>query len=791
MKVTLRNFRCHTLAAFELPDNGLILLDGKSGAGKSTLLEGLFFAFYGTLRKPYTFGANSCRVDVVTKVWKVSRQCRPNRLVVSYKDSTYEDEAGQGVINQKILGLDVHEFMVSAYAKQKSAVSLLSLPPGEQLSLIEKITLRGCNVEEIRRKSTDIIRRCQNEQVAGTTERELLEKQLAELEEEIGDLGDIPDERELAQWEEEHHGVEQRWSKLAQIIPLVQQYQKNRARLEESNKRYQERSDEIEEKLRALAEERGQLDALASNAEEAKKEGEIIRAWLEYNKTKEQFDQENARYQDMVKEERFELEAEIKKINRKIWSHSEKAELLARKKEGEKKVRHTRVLLREWERWHDYLLASLREDELESKTWQEIEAALPVLLEKYEQQHLALAQGVKRQCPNCDVWLCVDEDHLILAEDRKEPEPLPGGAARLERLRKVSLHMASRPEAPPEDIEADEQRHEEVRKICDEQLAAEARKEQLSDQLERNILSVSLNSMKKRLDTTEVELARMNKKLPSLDPDQVLTVARLRELEEYLKQRKAIVQQQKEWKKQLRGLTEEKEKLEGDCHEEKKELKKLGAKPKELDQLKKEQRELEGKKKLFEERQEIIEQAQALAQKKVQLNKWSEKADSSRRKERKAQRHLEVALWLKEKVVLAEVLALAQTLDTVNEYAATHLATMFREPIEVQLQPFRQTKGGNEKPQLQVIVNHQGNASSLSALSGGEQDRCSLAFLLALNQYLDGQFMFLDECLASLDSETSSEILQSLRELAKDRLILIVSHQSTMGFYDAIVNVVD
>ena len=89
MKLILENFRCHRKAIFDIPDSGLVLLSGISGSGKTTILNGIYYALYGKVRKPYSHDTNTCTVIFEYNSIKITRTNRPNKLIVVYKKKEY------------------------------------------------------------------------------------------------------------------------------------------------------------------------------------------------------------------------------------------------------------------------------------------------------------------------------------------------------------------------------------------------------------------------------------------------------------------------------------------------------------------------------------------------------------------------------------------------------------------------------------------------------------------------------------------------------------------------------
>jgi ABC-type transport system involved in cytochrome bd biosynthesis fused ATPase/permease subunit len=77
----------------------------------------------------------------------------------------------------------------------------------------------------------------------------------------------------------------------------------------------------------------------------------------------------------------------------------------------------------------------------------------------------------------------------------------------------------------------------------------------------------------------------------------------------------------------------------------------------------------------------------------------------------------------------------------------------------------------------------------LSSLSGGEYDRCALAFLLAVNEVCSSPLLILDESIGSLDMTNAENVLEVLKETIQEKVVILVQHQATCGSYDHVVRV--
>ena len=181
MRLRLKNFRCHEDREFTFEDSGLALLGGKTGQGKSTILEAIYFALYGEVKKPYTFGANSCRVDLDIYDMKIVRTCRPNRLLVEFDNAEYEDAEAQSIINSQVMNL--HEFLASSYIRQKSNCSILAMTPTEQVQFIKNIAFDADTNIKVKTIIKDMIKDIQEDLIKAKKNLEFAESQILDLDE--------------------------------------------------------------------------------------------------------------------------------------------------------------------------------------------------------------------------------------------------------------------------------------------------------------------------------------------------------------------------------------------------------------------------------------------------------------------------------------------------------------------------------------------------------------------------------------------------------------------------------
>lgn len=145
-----------------------------------------------------------------------------------------------------------------------------------------------------------------------------------------------------------------------------------------------------------------------------------------------------------------------------------------------------------------------------------------------------------------------------------------------------------------------------------------------------------------------------------------------------------------------------------------------------------------------------------------------------------AQKTYQTAVDLVERIKKVEHKVLTSFLDTFNGTLEGILADIFDDPITVAL---RLSDG--EKPDLRWSLAYKGaQDKALSELSGGEQDRVSLAVSLALAGTSSFPALLLDECFGSLDAASRERCLDALRRTLPHKPVLVIAHGETEGDYD-------
>ena len=111
---------------------------------------------------------------------------------------------------------------------------------------------------------------------------------------------------------------------------------------------------------------------------------------------------------------------------------------------------------------------------------------------------------------------------------------------------------------------------------------------------------------------------------------------------------------------------------------------------------------------------------------------------------------------------------------------------MFSEPIQINLYTTKKTSTNNEKVQIQLEVFYKNMKCDIGILSGGEQARLNLAFILAFAYLWETPILLLDECTSNLDQNLTEVVLEHISNVGIPKIILI-AHQVIEGNFTQIL----
>lgn len=826
MRIKLVNFRCYENKEYKFPDKGLILLYGATGSGKSTIFEAIFFTLYGKVRKPFGFGKTTCRVELSMFGLNVTRSKGPNRLVVTKNNKRYEDIEAQSIIND-MFGFSPDEFLASSYIKQKQNSSVLSLTPNDQIALIEKLSFQGGKHTYYKDKINELLKR-KNITLAEVNAKiditeENLNRMLQKEEDECGDMKYTKDEikEELENIKSYIDGVnanltaskKKKEDLLDKIKSTKNEVDKHAKLLEDKrilsgNISYAQTQMELlpaiynEEKL-SLEESR--LSELEKEFENRKLYMLGKQLWSEY-KTK--FEEKMEEYKSKMEEYKQKIltDEELKGIN-DILKNShvikdgevtpEKA-----KQEATKIINDIKSIYKVGNAKTIKGLVSYLNKKI-SVTRKKLLLNEDQLREYRTEATKASITSIKYICPSCNDELMVDNDTLVkfvnrnqkdyeelvaktittLCELRRTFERDEKWISTLKTLEKLSNITKYITERKSDELKAKlvidktyREMYDKYTNLYEEEVMPESIEKLSSDAMEvkREVLNVHSDntvSKKRSCEIIKKEIDECAQKLQEHYVNLSLHNTAKKEIDDMKRKMDMLM-------RKLGGQKSTHSKSFMDSLQEK-----LVFYDNEINEHYRMINEANEKQAVFKEYESFLKFKDEID--------YSKKTIATFKEERKCiEEDIKGAMTLKRTAMDAEIIALQKTIHDINEHSKYYLNLMFdNEPIRVELKSIRYTKN-NSKFQLNTQLEYGGNIyDSIDQLSGGERDRVNLAFILGVNSMLGSNILMLDECIASLDKKTNTEILHFLKDISTQKCILVVSHEAVHGVFDELYSI--
>lgn len=816
MRITLNNFRCHVHEEFDIPDKGLVLLSGESGSGKSTLLEAIFFTLYDAVKKPYSFGKKTCEVIFELNDMIITRTKSPNRLIVEKDGKKYEDDAAQGILFKKF-GNTFEEFLVSSYIKQKKESSILSLSSANQTQLIEKISFREDKNNTYKKQVGNLIRKKESELERLHVSSKIHKENIQRLVENSKNF----DQEKFKDFEKE-----------TDINILFENATNNKLSCEKNIRELFDEKERLKSSIESCEREEEEQNKFKNERNELSVKISCMKTQLKnvkYSFSYEELTEKEKRLEELEKDiderEKYmlakDLEREYRtKYDEKIAEYDEKINISSEFILSEKELEMYKRKLNDFyvvpkgsktpKEARDILLDVLKEVKTKYKTGNvKSSNAMITLLTK---KNSLLLKNIKLNedrineyrikiatlnitksiysCPCCKKSLMFKDDKLVEFFERKEQElnyeemlqdcikEQTDNKIELERNKKWIQNIKEVNDiASHKNYMTSEERDKMVEKISIHNIHKtncekykKLRDEGIMPQSIDSIIN-SVTEIKRQLGKInhEISLSEVNKEMKKLSEilkeyytNKSITNSLTNDIN-LLEQRLKLVDKKLENKK-LHDLNFYKSRIT------------------DIDILTTE---------VLQNLEQSTKYLSLLNEYKIYLNykkeiKYnSDKINAFELSIKNIEKDINSAINLKSDISNAEIIALQKTINNINEHSKYYLDMMFdNSPISVSLNTIKHTKN-NSKFQLNTIVQYKGEIyDNISQLSGGERDRVNLSYILGVGSLLNSKILLLDECLSSLDGDTNTEILEFLRELAKDKCILVVSHEAINGIFD-------
>jgi len=799
MHLTLENFRCHGKLKLEFPDSGLVLVSGDSGAGKSTVLNAIQFALYGSVKKPYPLnGKKSCKVTLTYKNMTIMRSKGPNRLVVTHSGKHLEDDAGQHLIEEHF-NMTEDEFLASSYIRQKQLGSLLYMTPQQQLAFVEHIAFQNVPIDKINEicnsKTRDLKSKIR-ELEGGIS---VLETQLAELPQvEKPDLSDRKAERIRDELKSLHTDFQEASERLRELEEfqnkqeLKEQYQSELAdlTLKDETRSFSLRSQlndtwTVEEKNRA---------------KEYHKDLEKVLDYLDQLRELDEDDeiqQLETRLKTTLENEVEDSSDSIRKVSSERENAAKISDLSTRQSHLLERLVESGLLneVPEYDSDLTEIKAQLNTKEL-SETIQKYQRERSRLTE--EVNSAKLAQCLK-SCPHCGHKVRIQNGDIVAAEDEVEYDlkSLTKSLSRIERklenletTKDLYLTTLTEMNQLPDTFTSPVN----VKKL-DRKLATLREKQEVYNQHRETV-----SRLQTRVETLKHQTQKHKSKLTSLVDEITQKLAlenvTIKEVSRLLKKQSLYIEEQTTLEEQMNQIRTElaKDPYRALINSLKEKISLIMIPEnlrKDLKSARKRHAELTTQLETLSDRQQLLETYDQWKRHQETIETLKDTIQKERGKVVETARKLEGFSNLTKHIKDAEHLSLDKTIAGINYEAQQYLDNMFEEPIKITLQTFRQLKTSKSvKSQINTTIEYRGyEYDTIDQISGGEQDRVSLAYTVALSSMYQSPLLLLDECLSSLNRELNTHILMHMKQLSSTRLVLVVSHEAERGLFDRVVHI--
>lgn len=142
----------------------------------------------------------------------------------------------------------------------------------------------------------------------------------------------------------------------------------------------------------------------------------------------------------------------------------------------------------------------------------------------------------------------------------------------------------------------------------------------------------------------------------------------------------------------------------------------------------------------------------------------------------------------KQLILKTESEIIDQKTREISSLVNLYCTQIFNEPITVELKTTKKTSTQNDKVQIQLEVYYKNMKCDPSLLSGGEQARLNLAFVLAFANVFQSRLLMLDECTSNLDQELVQIVVEQIETTGIPKVILI-AHQVVEGNFKQILQI--
>lgn len=837
MLIKLKNFRCHgsdTICEYTFDESGLILLHGASGSGKSTLLKAIIYALYGKVRKPYSFGAKTCSVTLEFMDMIIFRSSSPNRLIVN----GLEDEPAQHFINERI-GMNYVEFMLSSYIPQKNNSSLLSMSQSDQIEAIKMLAFKDDTANQLHKKAKLMIKQLNDAITISKSKSEFAKNEVDTLSQ---NLLKIEFPLKLGDSETEQQCIQKYRDRIKTFGTRISELHIEKSTLKKSLSELQSTQEQIDRLIESRDTLKEQMDSqnsvlsmlkskLADMPIDIDHSINRLKKYIKCLEKRESIETMENSLKTSLKDEISTRRVKISEIDSKLWKRNgiEKT-----KESVQLEIGNLTATIKSWEEYntkkevYNNVIGILElhdtPDVFDSNA---IIALQKLLVEKVntittniealrlKKTEWAIAQDRLKlekeriPCPNCNAGLRLQNGVLICMDtegtEHIRPEEIDyqtlineantklwllesekkGIQALYSKIETIGIIPNLGEEADDAWYDSLSKKVKKLNKYVTTHMDLELQRDKLQHELNTESFGVTVKNLR---ETLAKETCKFKELLQKIDVDasktrddlekelsefQELKTIRSIKVSEISKLEKTICELEEKSILIVKQLVSLNHKLSGINRP---------ALVKKLERIEKKIETATIKQNEDMDISEQVDKYLIYIEQIKKLDEWKTKYENEINELSNLESQLSGFIGLKTLIAKAEVRAENTVIETINEHTRYYLDMFFTEhKMTAIIETSPESKFTN-------LIEYKGNQyTSIGDLSGGEFDRVTLASVCGINNMLNSPILLLDESLASLDSETNTEIISFLKELSENKLILVCSHEAVTGIFDEIV----
>jgi len=814
MKLVLKNFRCFEDKTIDFKDN-FSLISGPSGAGKTSILKAFNFVLYDNEKKPVMNGKNSCLVEFVyNDSTIITRTKKPNRLLVIYNETEYEDDSGQEIINT-IFGKN---FDITSYMAQNAINSFILMSPTDKLLFLENFAFKNVDIELIKSRCKSVIQTHYNTLNKTTNELEMLRNMFEEMNE--------PKEIKFPiKTKDKEKSIKNQQIKYKNCDVLIKKarnsigkMQKELSDLRVLNSFIESNNDNIEslsEKLSNLKLEDVQYIGDDTLDDYKNRLGSLI-SRRKYTELDGKIKEDTEKLEEMKKSEIEEYHRELADIESKLWKEYTREEVednISTIKTYIEDIQRVNLLKKQISFEVDIEQLDIDKNKLE-----ELRVSLETKQKMLEKVKL---QKEIFRCPSCESNIKFKDNNLFLVDeqfDNIDIENVDDLQADINRIKTQIKKLETSINQDENNVQKKESVEEQINQIVseyDEEFDYSAEKSLKGDLKDLENYLNSQNTLEQQKIPIEESIAHSHfstsyKLLRSSIAFQKIKLKELStdfaDIEEDMgeEELRKIISEEEKNKMMFEKSDRDRRVIQNDITKNTRKIDSLKAGHIELyknikkehdivDEIKGEESniiEYENTKKEVGGILEQIEKYNKYVEDLDKYNSYKTKIEELGVKENKDKKIYNASLLLKEKILEAESIAIINIINSINHHAQYYLEQFFPDnPILVKLLSFKENnKTKNNKPCINIEIDYKGMDCDINMLSGGELSRINLAFTLALSEIFNNPILLLDECTSNLNQELTTLVFDTIKESFSTKTVIIIAHQIVEGIFGEIIN---